>query len=29
LRLCRERIVGPHREPMVEFTMPPIRNPPI
>jgi hypothetical protein len=26
LRLCLGRIVGPHREPTVEFTMPAIRN---
>jgi hypothetical protein len=26
LRLCLERIVGPYREPAVEFTMPPIRK---
>ena len=26
LRLCLERIVGPYREPAVEFTMAPIRN---
>ena len=26
LRPCLERIVGPHRELAVEFTMPPIRN---
>jgi hypothetical protein len=26
LRLCLERIVGPYRERVVEFTMPPIRN---
>jgi hypothetical protein len=26
LRLCRGRIVGPRREPPVEFTMPAIRN---
>jgi hypothetical protein len=26
LRLCLERVVGPYRERVVEFTMPPIRN---